>query len=59
MPYPTGPTSAANVEPNDRRGHNAHTHGGWKPKRHRNGTRWTSPRGHTYDHNPTDYRLGP
>jgi hypothetical protein len=58
--HPTGSTSSDNLAPADRRGHNAKTHAGWQTDRNPDGTlRWTSPRGHSYDHTPTDYRLGP
>jgi hypothetical protein len=58
--HPTGATSAGNLVPLDRRGHNAKTHAGWSSRRHDDGAvTWTSPRGHTYEHTPTDYRLGP
>ena len=58
--HPTGATSAANLAPSDRRGHNAKTHAGWTSHRNSDSTiTWTSPRGHTYEHTPTDYALGP
>jgi hypothetical protein len=58
--FPEGHTSADNIGPVDRRGHNAKTHGGWVARRHPNGAvTWTSPRGLTYRVEPHDYRLGP
>jgi hypothetical protein len=58
--HPTGATSADNLAPADRRGHNAKTHAGWQPQRNPDATlSWTSPRSHRYEHSPTDYRLGP
>jgi len=55
-----GATSAGNLHPPDRRWHNAHTHGGWKPTICDCGTvTWHSPHGQTYRVEPHDYRLGP
>jgi len=58
--HPAGATSAGNLAPADRRGHNAKTHAGWTSRRNPDCTiTWTSPRGRRYEHTPTDYRLGP
>jgi hypothetical protein len=39
--------------------HRLKTFGGWTVTRHHRGWQWTSPRGHTYQTQPYDYRLGP
>jgi hypothetical protein len=39
--------------------HRLKTHGGWTAQRTGRGWTWTSPRGHTYQTQPYDYRLGP
>ncbi|MDQ1694677.1 MAG: hypothetical protein QOJ03_30 [Frankiaceae bacterium] len=58
--FPEGGTSADNVGPVDRRGHNAKTHAGWVGRRSSDGSvTWTSPRGLKYRIEPHDYRLGP
>jgi hypothetical protein len=58
--FPDGPTSADNLGPVDRRGHNAKTHAGWVGVRSLDGSvEWTSPRGLHYKVEPHDYRLGP
>ena len=55
-----GTTSPDNLHPPGRRWHNAHTHGGWKPKICQCGTvTWHSAHGLTYRVEPHDYRLGP
>jgi hypothetical protein len=50
QPFPSGPTSATNLQPLHRRHHNAKTHAGWQPLRnpHTGKTNWTSPQGRNY-----------
>jgi hypothetical protein len=54
-----GTTIADNLASLVRRWHNLKTHGGWSVTRIDRGWQWTSPRGHTYQTQPYDYRLGP
>lgn len=53
VPYPTGGTSADNLQPLHRRHHNAKTSGGWTSHREPDGTtNWTSPQGRGYRSRP-------
>jgi Domain of unknown function (DUF222) len=49
VPYPHGPTCAANLIPLCRHHHRAKTHGGWRWRRDPDATIvWTAPTGHQY-----------
>ncbi|MDQ2838094.1 MAG: HNH endonuclease [Actinomycetota bacterium] len=53
VPYPRGGTSASNLQPLDRRHHNAKTRGGWQSSRNEDGTTtWTSRGGRSYTTGP-------
>jgi len=54
-----GQTVRVNLASYVRRWHQLKTHGGWTVRRTSVGWTWTSPRGHTYQTQPYDYRLGP